>query len=228
VRQGSGSVSASRGGLERVVGACGRRRNAESRGAWRRGTSQSGRGAVAHDRQRKNVKGLVIAYPSAEKRVEKRQSCEGKTGCSGQETGPQLDGDGRASGEGGEGGEDGGRGAWERKVQSADRESRAQEQGAGVRGDASSEGARRGDEGTTRRVTSGEARRFSKRLSEARIVKFACNVRAVGAGERAGDAEGCNGPASDHGRRRSAQRPTAYGLRAYGLLLRSWALGAKG
>jgi hypothetical protein len=26
----------------------------------------------------------VIAYPSAEKRVEKGQSCEGKTGCSGQ------------------------------------------------------------------------------------------------------------------------------------------------
>ena len=78
-------------------GACGRRRRAESRGAWRRGTSQSGRGAVAHDRQRKNVKGLVIAYPSAEKRVEKGQSCEGKTGCSGQETGPQVDGDGRVA-----------------------------------------------------------------------------------------------------------------------------------
>jgi hypothetical protein len=143
VRHGSGSVSASRGGLERVVGACGRRRNAESRGAWRRGTSQRGRGAVAHDRQRKNVKDLVIAYPSAEKRVEKGQSCEGKTGCSGQETDPQLDGDGRARwrrrrrrrrrGRTAKTAAEG-RGSAECRVQSADRGSRAQEQGAGVGG----------------------------------------------------------------------------------------------
>jgi hypothetical protein len=100
------------------------------------------------------------------------------------------------------------------RVQSADRGSRAQEQGAGVVGGCKQRGGR--GEGTRGRgdgETSDEARRFSKRLSEARIVKFACNVIAVGAGKRVQvTPKGATDPrqTTGEGAQLNGPRPTGY------------------
>jgi hypothetical protein len=105
----------------------------------------------------------------------------------------------------------------ERRVQTegAGRRNREQGLGAGGWGVASSEG-------------DDEARRFSKRLSEARIVKFACNVSAVGAGERAQvTPKGATDPRQTTGKGAQLNGLRATGLRAWALLLEQKGKGAR-